>query len=109
MEAVVNILAYMGQKYNSRLVYDQIYPEIDCIVFKKCDWTQSYQDANDAIPMNVQGTRGKEVDTCMFVDSDLVENKKIAFLICVSTALVQWYSKSSLQLRCQFLELNLCP
>ena len=33
------VMAHVDQRYNSRLVYDPLYPEIDHNVFKKCDWS----------------------------------------------------------------------
>ena len=52
-EAAINVMAHVGQKYNSRLVYDSTYPEIDHSVFKKCDWLEFYRDAKEPIPVNV--------------------------------------------------------
>ena len=52
LEEAVHVMAYFGQKYNSRLVYDSLYPEIDHSSFKECDWSKFYRDANEAIPMN---------------------------------------------------------
>ena len=43
LEAAVHAMAHVGQKYNSRLVYDPLYPEIDHHVFKKCDWSEFYR------------------------------------------------------------------
>ena len=36
-EAAVHVMTQIGQRYNSRLVYDPSYPEIDHSVFKKCN------------------------------------------------------------------------
>ena len=47
-----SVMAHVGQRYNSRLVYDPSYPEIDHIVFKLCDWSEFYRDAKEAIPVN---------------------------------------------------------
>ena len=35
LEAAMHVMAHIGQKYNSRLVYDPSYLEIDHNVFKK--------------------------------------------------------------------------
>ena len=59
---MVHVMAHVGQKYNSRLVYDCSYPEIDCSNFKECDWSEFYRDAKEAIPMNAPEPRGKLVD-----------------------------------------------
>ena len=38
LDAAVHVMSHVGQRYNSRLVYDPSYPEIDHSVFKECDW-----------------------------------------------------------------------
>ena len=54
LEAAIHIMAHVGQRYNSRLVYDPLYLEIDHNFLKKCDWSEFYGDAKEAIPMNTQ-------------------------------------------------------
>ena len=39
LEAAVHVMAHVGQRNNSRLVYNHLYPEIDHNVFKECDWS----------------------------------------------------------------------
>ena len=36
LEAAINVVAHVGQRYYFRLVYDPSYPEIDHSVFKEC-------------------------------------------------------------------------
>ena len=38
LEAAIHVMTHVGQRYNSRLVYDPSYPKIDHNVFMKCDW-----------------------------------------------------------------------
>ena len=38
LKVAMHVMAHVGQKYKSRLVYDPLYPEIDHSVFKKCYW-----------------------------------------------------------------------
>ena len=90
-------MAHVGQKYNSRLMCDHLYPDIDHNVFKKYDWSEFYQDAKEAIPMNAPEPHCKQVDICMFVDSDHAGGKvscrsRSVFLMYVNTVLVQWFS-----------------
>ena len=59
LEAAVHIMAHDGQRYNSRLVYDSPYSEIDHSVFKKCYWSEFYRDAEEAIPVNAPEPQGK--------------------------------------------------
>ena len=54
LEAAVHVMAHVSQRFNSRLVYDPTYPEIDHSVFKECDWSEFHRGAKEAIPMNVQ-------------------------------------------------------
>ena len=54
LDAAVNDMAYVGQKYNSRLVYDPLYLEIDHSVFKECDWSEFYRDAKGAKSMKTK-------------------------------------------------------
>ena len=72
LDAAVYIMAYAGQKYNSRLVYDPSYPEIDLGIFRNCDWSEFNWDAEEAVPMNVPEQIGKGVDILMFVESALL-------------------------------------
>ena len=37
LDVAVHAMAHVGQRYNSTLVYDHSYPEIDDSIFKKCD------------------------------------------------------------------------
>ena len=52
LEGAINVMAHIGQRYNSRLGYDPSYPEIDHNVFQKCDWSEFYRDTKEAIPIN---------------------------------------------------------
>ena len=52
LDAAVHIISHVGQRYNSSLMYDPLYPMIDHSVFKRCDWSEFYKDAKEAIPMN---------------------------------------------------------
>ena len=68
-------MVHVGQRYNSRLVNDPLYTEIDHSVFKKYDWSEFYRDAKEATPMNVPEPWGKDVDIYLFVDSDHAGDK----------------------------------
>ena len=50
LDAAIHVMAHVGQRYNSRLVYDLLYPEIDHNVFKTCDWSVFYNYAKEAYP-----------------------------------------------------------
>ena len=68
-------MAHDGQRYNSRMVCDPSYPEIDHNVFKKSDWSEVYGDAKEAISMNASESWVEKVNIHMFVDSDHVGEK----------------------------------
>ena len=40
LDATVHVISHVSQKYNSRLLYDNLYPEIDHSVFTECDWSE---------------------------------------------------------------------
>ena len=92
-------MAHVGKKYNFRLGYYPLYPEIDHNVFKECDWSEFYRDVNKTISINTPKAQGKEVDICMFVDSGHTggNSSRSGFLINVNTALCNGSQRSSLQ------------
>ena len=93
LEAAINTMSHVGQKNNSRLVYDPLYPEMDHSVFKECDWLEIYRDAKEAIPVNAPEPPGREVDISMFMGREHAGSKvshrsRSGFLIYVNTAMV---------------------
>ena len=66
--------------------------------FKECNWKGFHGEAKEAIPSNAPPTRGKEVDTRLFVDSDHAGDKvtrrsRTGFFIFPNVAPVAWDSK----------------
>ena len=71
LEAAMHVMAHVSQKYNSRLLHDPLYPEIDQSFFKECDdWSEFYRDAKKAISLNAPEPWGKEADISRFLNSD---------------------------------------
>ena len=70
LEAVLNVFAFLCQKYNTRMAFDPTYPVIDMNDFKECKWKDFYGYLEGAIPPNVPEERGKEVDLRGYVDSN---------------------------------------
>ena len=70
LDAGVHAIAYVGQKYNYRVVYDLSYPNKGNSDFKKCKSSEFYRDTKKATLFNAPEPRGKEVDSHMFLDSD---------------------------------------
>ena len=97
-EALLHIYGYLKNKYNSRIVYDPSYPDIDHSQFKDCDWKEFYGDAKEAIPINAPPARGKGVDLRLYVDSDFAGNSvtrrsRTGFLVYMNMAPIAWSSK----------------
>ena len=95
LDSAVHVMAHVGQRYNFRLVYDSSYPEINQNVFKKCDWSEFYRDAKEAIPMNIPESQSKDIDICTFVDCDHARDEescrsRSGILMYVNITLVQW-------------------
>ena len=76
LEAVLHMVSYLKLRHNTRLVLDPSYPIIDHSNFRKCDLTDFYEGAVEAVPPNALPLRVKEVDLCMFVISNHVGNKQ---------------------------------
>ena len=80
-DAAVHVIVHVCQRFNSRLVYDPSYPEIDHSVLRKCDWSKFYRDANEAIPMNAPEPGGKMIDIYIgaMVLKETVYSRDISF------------------------------
>ena len=62
LDAAVHAMTYVGQKYDSRLVYGPSYPDIDHYIFKKCDWSECYWYPKEVIPVNAPEPKGVDGD-----------------------------------------------
>ena len=70
MNAVFHVFAYLKARNNSRMVFVLTYPSIDKTKFQEHEWKRLYRDVKEEIPNNCPKPLGREVDHCMFVDSD---------------------------------------
>ena len=52
LEAAVHVMTHIGQRYNSRLMYDPLYLQIDHSAFKEWDWSEFYRDLKEAISLS---------------------------------------------------------
>ena len=75
LKAVLRIMGYLKLRHYSRLVFDPSYPDIDHSNFWESDWTNFYDGAMEAIPPNIPPPKGKEVDLCVFIESEYSCNK----------------------------------
>ena len=98
LDAVFHIYGYLKNKYNSRLVLDPTYKEIDESQFVECDWKDFYGNVKEAVPPDAPEPRGKEVDTTLYVDSDHAGDKRLrrsrtGYFMFINSSLVNWLSK----------------
>ena len=75
LEATLYIRGYQKLRHNTRLMFDPLYLDIDHSNFQDCDWTDFYEGAVEAIPSHAPPPREKEVDLCMFIDSNHAGNR----------------------------------
>ena len=66
----------LWDKYNSRMEFDPIHPEINKSSFKECERKEFYVDGEEAIPSTPPKPRGKYVDLRLYVDSDHAGEKR---------------------------------
>jgi hypothetical protein len=75
LDAALHVMGYLWLKYNSRLIFDPIYPLIDDSTFQHHDWGEFYGDVQEAIPTNAPPSLGNKVDLCMMVNSNNAGDK----------------------------------
>ncbi len=98
LEVALNVMGYLKQKHNTQLVFDLTYPTIDMDSFPQYDWMEFYGNVEEAIPSNMSEPLGKDLDVCIFCDSDHAGEKRTrrlctGFLIFCKMALIDWISK----------------
>ncbi len=98
LDNIFHMFAYLKIKYNSRMVFDPSYPNIDMTDFKECDWKHFYKGATKAIPDNAPEPRCKDVDIRCFVDADhagdtVSRKSRTGFFIYINMAPVIFHSK----------------
>ena len=68
LEAAIHVMAHVSERYNSRLMNDPLYPEIDHSAFRKCDWSEFYWDGKEAIPILPQNLEVRRLKpTCLWI------------------------------------------
>jgi hypothetical protein len=98
LDAALHVMGYLKQKHNSRLIFDPTYPDINVSSFLNYDWTEFYGDVQEATPHDMPEPLGKDLDACMFCNSDHAGEKhtrrsRTGFLIFCNMALIDWISK----------------
>ena len=98
LEQLFHMFGYLKRYSRSSLVFDETEPEFDESRFIKCDWTEYYPDAQEAIPPNAPEPRGMAIRTSSFVDADhagchVTRRSHTGVLIYLNRAPILWYSK----------------
>ena len=98
LDTVFNVFSYLKANHNSRMAFDPMYPEIDMSSFKEHEWINFYGEVEEAVPPNAPEARGKEVDICLYVDSDHANNKltqrsRTGYFVFLNMAPIMWLSK----------------
>ena len=62
LEAVYHNFLYLDNRHNASMVFDPLYPDIDMINFKTCNWKEFYGPATEALPPDAPPPLRKEVD-----------------------------------------------
>ena len=77
LEGALHVIGYLKHRHNSRLAFDPSYLDIDHSNFWEGDWTDFYEGSVEAFSLNALPLRGKEVDLCMFIDSNHLARKEL--------------------------------
>jgi hypothetical protein len=98
LEQLFHIFAYLKHHPRSTMVFDDTIPVFRGERFVRCDWSEFYPDAAEAIPDNMPQPRGKEVVMSCFVDADHAGCRETrrshsGIIIFVNRAPVMWFSK----------------
>ena len=98
LQQVFHIFAYLKHHKRSKMVFDDSELVFDESTFKKCDWSEFYPEAAEAIPHNAPMECGNGVVTSCFVDADhagckATRRSHTGVILFVNKAPIQWYSK----------------
>jgi hypothetical protein len=98
LEQAIHIFGYLKAKPKRKLAFDPGHPNIDEDRFRKCDWTEFYRDAEEAIPPNMPKPRGLHMSTHCFVDANHAgdtetRRSQTGILLFCNKAPVIWHSK----------------
>ena len=98
LEQLFHIFAYLKHHPRSTMVFDDTVPTFKSERFVKCDWSEFYPDATEAIPGNMPEPRGKEAVMSCFVDTDHAGCRETGrshsgIIIYVNRAPILWFSK----------------
>ena len=98
LDQAFHIFAYLKRYNRSSMVFDDTEPMFDESRFQKCDWSEYYPGACEAVPPDAPEVRGESVSMSCFVDADhagcrVTRRSHTGVLIFVNRAPILWYSK----------------
>ena len=66
LAVTMHVMVHVGHRYNFRLVYDSLHPQIDYCVFKKCDWLEFIAMSRRQYPLMHQNHKvRKSISACL--------------------------------------------
>ena len=95
-EAIMHMFAHLKHHKRSKVVLDSSYPVLPEVVER--NWESFYGKIEEEKPPDAPNPLGQPVDMVTFVDANHAGNKvnrrsRTGVLMCLSKALVGWYSK----------------
>jgi hypothetical protein len=98
LEQAIHIFGYLKTHPKRKLAFDPAHPAINENRFQKCDWTEFYRDASEAIPGNMPAPRGNCMSTHCFVDANHAgdtetRRSQTGILLFCNSAPTIWFSK----------------
>ena len=99
LEQALHMFAYLKKYNRSKMVFDETMPNFDeTSNFANVDWTETYPEAKEVIPLDMPQPRGKPVVMSCFEDADhagdvVTRRSHTGLIIFVNRAPIYWYSK----------------
>jgi hypothetical protein len=98
LEQAFHIFGYLKTHPKRKLAFNPAHPDIKEDRFQRCDWTEFYRDAEEAIPGNMPTPRGNLMTTHCFVDANHAgdtetRRSQTGILLFCNSAPTIWFSK----------------
>ena len=125
LDAVYRIFWYLKCRLKKdelgRIIFDPSIPHVDESLFNPTSpehWKDFYQDASEAIPMNMPEPRGRPIKIAAYVDADhagnlMTRRSHTGIIIYINNAPIIWFSKrqntvESASFGSEFVALRIC-
>lgn len=98
LQQAYHIFAYLKKYNRSKLVFDDIEPDIDDSAFTRCDWSEFYPEVDEVLPPDAPEPLGRLVTMTCFVDADHAgcretRRSHTGVIIFVNKAPILWFLK----------------